>query len=207
MKVAHPVLKMAVCAVVGATALAACSKSTTTTTQPTVSGGFGSVPAEHGTPHTGTITVAEPPGATPTWIFPVTPGANGSVYTAFSFQFEMWRPLNWFPNGSQIKEDPAMSLASDPTWSNGNKTVTIKLKDWKWSDGQPITSKDAEFYIDMTRAAVKLSPANYSQYTQDVGIPDQVVSTSTPDEHTLVVNLNKPVNPTWFFENNLAAVS
>ncbi|HEX7996166.1 MAG TPA: hypothetical protein VF506_19780, partial [Streptosporangiaceae bacterium] len=86
MKVAHPVIKMAVCAVVGATALAACSKSSTnnTSTPPTIPGAFGGIPAQTGTAHAGTITVAEPPNATPTWIFPVTPGANGSVYTAYS---------------------------------------------------------------------------------------------------------------------------
>jgi peptide/nickel transport system substrate-binding protein len=208
MKVAHPVMKMAVCAVVGATALAACSKSSNSNTQtPTINGGFGSVPAASGTPHAGTITVAEPPGATPTWIFPVTPGANGSVYTAYSFQYEMWRPLYFFPNGAKIEENKAMSMASDPTWSNSNKTVTLKLKNWVWSDGQPITSKDAEFWVDMTKAAVKVSAADYSQYVPKVGIPDQVVSMSTPDDHTLVINLNKPVNPTWFFENNLSGIS
>ena len=208
MKVAHPVMKMAVCAVVGATALAACSKSSSpSNTAPSITGGFGNVPAQSGTPHAGTISVAEPPGATPTWIFPVTPGANGSVYTAYSFQYEMWRPTSWFPNGSSVKEDPAMSLAADPTWSNGDKTVTIKYKNWKWSDGQPVTSKDAEFFIDMTKAAVKVSPADYSQYTPKVGIPDQIVSMSTPDDHTLVLNLNKAVNPTWFWEDNLAGVS
>ena len=40
-----------------------------------------------------------------------------------------------------------MSLANDPTWSNGNKTVTFTLKsNYKWSDGQPITSKDVLFW-------------------------------------------------------------
>jgi peptide/nickel transport system substrate-binding protein len=208
MKVAHPVIKMAVCAVVGATALAACSKSSTnnTPTPPSIPGAFGGIPAQTGTAHAGTITVAEPPNATPTWIFPVTPGANGSVYTAYSFQYQMWRPLYWFPQGAKIQEDPAMSMASAPVWSNGNKTVTVKMKNWVWSDGQPVTSKDAEFFIDMTRAAVKVSAANYSQYVPKVGIPDQIVSMSTPDDHTLVINLNKSVNPTWFFENNLAGV-
>jgi peptide/nickel transport system substrate-binding protein len=210
MKVAHPVMKMAVCAVVGATALAACSKSSNTSTthnSPTITGGYGSVPAQSGTPHAGTITVAEPPGATPTWIFPVTPGANGSVYTAYSFQYQMWRPLYFFPNGAKIEENKSMSMAAEPVWSNGNKTVTVKMKNWVWSDGQPVTSKDAEFFVDMTRAAVKVSPADYSQYTPKVGIPDQVVSMSTPDDHTLVINLNKSVNPTWFFENNIAGIS
>ncbi len=208
MKVAHPVMKMAVCAVVGATALAACSKSSNNNNvAPTVKGAFGKVPAQTGTPHAGTITVAEPPGATPTWIFPVTPGANGSVYTAFSFQYEMWRPTSWFPNGSAQKEDPAMSLAAGvPKWSNGNKTVTITYKNWKWSDGKPITSQDAEFFIDMTKAAVKVSPADYSQYTPKVGIPDQIVKMSTPDSHTLVLDLNKAVNPIWFNEDSLAGV-
>ncbi len=207
MKVAHPVMKMAVFAVVGATALAACSKSNTPTTNNTgITGAFGSVPAQTGTPHAGTITVAEPPGATPTWIFPVTPGANGSVYTAYSFQYEMWRPTSWFPNGSQQKEDPAMSLASDPVWSNGDKTVTIKYKSWNWSDGKPITSQDAEFWIDMIKAAVKVSPADWSNYTPKVGIPDQVTSMSTPDSHTLVLNLNAAVNPTWFWQDSLAGV-
>src|SRR5258706_1764246 len=207
MKVAHPVLKMATCAAIGVTALAACSKSSTSTnTPPSIKGGFGSVPAQAGTPHAGTITVAEPPGATPTWIFPVTPGANGSVYTAYSFQYQMWRPMFWFPNGAKIQEDPAMSMASDATCSNGTKTVTVKLKSWSWSDGHPVTSKNAEFFVDMTRAAVKVSAADYSQYTPKVGIPDQVVSMSTPDDHTLVINLNKSVNPTWFFENNLAVI-
>src|SRR5216683_2318330 len=207
MKVAHPVLKMAACAVVGVTALAACSKSSNNNVAPTIKGAFGSVPAQTGTPHAGTITVAQQPGATPTWIFPVTPGANGSVYTAYSFQYQMWRPTNFFPSGSKQIENKALSLAADPVWSNGDKTVTVKYKNWKWSDGQPVTSKDAEFFIDLTRAAVKISAADYSQYTKGVGIPDQVVSMSTPDSHTLVINLNKSVNPTWFWEDSLAGIS
>jgi peptide/nickel transport system substrate-binding protein len=207
MKVARPAYQLAALAVVGATVLAACGKSSTHSPN-TIngSGAYGSIPAETGTVHAGTITVAEPPGATPTWIFPVTPGANGSVYTAYSFQGEMWRTLNYFPNGNQVKENTALSLAGEPTWSNGNKTVSITLKPWKWSDGQPITAKDAEFYIDMLKAAVKVSPADYSNYTPKVGIPDQVVSMSTPNAQTLVINLNSAVNPTWFFDNDLSSV-
>jgi peptide/nickel transport system substrate-binding protein len=207
MKVAHPVLKMVAVAAVGATALAACSsKSGNNNVSPTLNGAYGAVPAQTGTAHAGTITVAEPPGATPTWIWPVTPGANGSVYTAYSFQAEMWRPLSWFPDGAAQKEDPAMSLAEDPKWSNGDKTVSITLKKWKWSDGQPITAKDAEFWIDMVKAAVKVSPADWSNYTPKIGIPDQIVSMSTPNTQTLVLNLNKAVNPTWFWEDSLAGV-
>src|SRR5260221_9834723 len=102
MKVAHPVLKMAACAVVGVTALAACSKSSNNNVAPTIKGAFGSVQAQTGTPHAGTITIAEPPGATPTWIMPVTPAANGSVFTAHSFQSPMLGSTTFFPNAYML---------------------------------------------------------------------------------------------------------
>ena len=59
-----------------------------------------------------------------------------------------------------------MSLAYEPVYSNGDKTVTVRLKtNYRWSDGQPVTSKDALFFLDEVRAAVKESGANWSQYT------------------------------------------
>jgi peptide/nickel transport system substrate-binding protein len=199
-------MQMAVLAVAGATVLAACgsSKSNPTTNGPL--GAFGKVPPASGTPHAGTITVAEPPGATPTWEFPVTPGANSSVYTAFSFQYEQWRPLLWIVNGVHPVEYKPMSMANDPVYTNSNKTVTITLKGWTWSDGQPITSKDALFWIDEARAAIKESPANWGNYTPKYGLPDQLVSATTPDSKTLVLTLNASVNPTWFTENELPLI-
>ena len=75
------------------------------------------------------------------------------------FDYQMWRPLYWLVNGVEPKETPAMSLANDPTWSNGNKTVTFTLKsNYKWSDGTPITSKDVLFWYDEMKAAIKASP-------------------------------------------------
>jgi peptide/nickel transport system substrate-binding protein len=194
--------------VAAALVLAACGSSgTSSTTNVGPAGEFGKVPPESGTPHAGTITVAFPPGATPTWIMPVTPSANGSVYTSFAFQYEMWRPLYWLVNGVAPKEYPSMSLAQDPVWSNNDQTVTIKMKtNYVWSDGQPVTSKDVEFWIDELAAGVKESPANWGPYVPGLGLPDQVTSMSTPDNSTLVVNLNKSVNPTWFWENELGSV-
>ncbi len=74
-------------------------------------------------------------------------GGHNSVYTAFSFQDEMRRPLYWYANGVAPTETPAMSLASAPVYSNGDRTVTITLKNnYKWSDGLPLTSADALFF-------------------------------------------------------------
>ena len=127
------------------------------------------------------------------------------MYTAFSFQDEMWRPLYWFVNGVAPTETPAMSLANTPVYSNGNRTVTITLKNnYIWSDGRPLTSKDVPFSIDEVRAAVNENPANWAGYTPKVGLPDQVVSASMPNAATLVLNLNSAVNPLWMTDNELA---
>jgi peptide/nickel transport system substrate-binding protein len=184
--------------------LAACSKAAPSGTVSSTSGAFGSAPPASGTAHAGTITWAQAPGSTPTWIFPVTPGANFSTTTTSSFQYEMWRPLYWYGSGVKPVLVPSMSMAYPPVYSNGDKTVTVRLKtNYKWSDGQPVTAKDALFFIDVLRAAVKESGSNWGLYTPKIGIPDQVASASTPNATTLVLNLNKPANPQWFTADGL----
>src|ERR1700749_231047 len=106
MRKARPAFQLMALAAVGAV-VAACGSSNSNNGRSGIkpNGAWGKVPAAASFSHAGTVTVAQPPGATPTWIFPVTPGANSSVYTAYSFQAQFWRPLSWFPNGSQQKED------------------------------------------------------------------------------------------------------
>jgi peptide/nickel transport system substrate-binding protein len=195
---------LAACAVVAAMGLAACSKAAPSGSVSSTSGAFGSAPPASGTPQAGTLTWAEAPGTAPTWIFPVTPGANFSTGTINTFQYLMWRPLFWYGNGVRPVVVPSMSLASTPVYSNGDTTVTVHMKtNYHWSDGQPVTAKDALFSFDMVRAAVKESGANWGSYTPHVGIPDQVVSASAPNATTLVIHLNKAVNPAWFTANAL----
>jgi peptide/nickel transport system substrate-binding protein len=166
-------------------------------------GQFGKVPAEAtGTEHSGTITIASPPNSAPTWILPLVTSAANSVYTVPEFDYNMYRPLYWFVKGVEPQEVPAMSLANEPTWSNGDKTVTFTLKsNYKWSDGQPVTSQDVLFWYYQLKAAIKESPANWALYTPSLGIPDQVASISAPNSSTVTMNLTKAVNPTWFWQD------
>ena len=202
---------LVVCVAAAATAaamgLAACSAGKSGGSINSSTGAFGTVPTASGTPTAGTITWAEPPGSAPTWIFPITPGADFTVYSTDDFSYESWRPLYWTQSGTSPKIDQALSLAYLPTYSNGDKTVTVRMKtNYKWNDGQPVTASDSLFFLDELKAAVKESGSNWGQYSPGVGIPDQVVSASAPNATTLVINLNKPVNPTWFTENNLAQI-
>jgi hypothetical protein len=87
MRFARPAMKIAALAAIGATALAACGKSSGGSGNQAVGvdGVFGKIPAESGTPHGGTVKVASPPGAPPTWIMPMITGAANSVSTVLSF--------------------------------------------------------------------------------------------------------------------------
>jgi peptide/nickel transport system substrate-binding protein len=174
-----------------------------------VPGGIGSVPvAPSGEKvKAGTITWAMAPGATPNWIFPVIPSAYYSVYNAFTFIYEMWRPAYWTMNGVVPEVEQNMSIANEPKYSNGTKTVTITMKsNYKWSNGKPLTANDLLFAIDLIKAAAKVSLADWAGYTPG-HFPDNLVSTSEPNSTTLVLNLKAPVNPTWFTEDILSSVN
>jgi peptide/nickel transport system substrate-binding protein len=212
MRFARPAMKIAVLAAVGATALAACgnsgggnSGSGGVTLGP--AGAFGKVLPATGTAHAGTVTVAAPPSTAPTWILPLITAADNSVYTVLSFDYQMYRPLYWLVNGVQPKETPSMSLANEPKYSNGDKTVSFTLKsNYKWSDGQALSSKDVLFWYDIMKAALKESPANWAAFTPGIGIPDDVASVTAPNATTVVMQLKKAVNPGWFTDDELGDI-
>jgi peptide/nickel transport system substrate-binding protein len=205
---AGPGVMIAAIALAGGTVLAGCGKSISSTVSTGVGGSFGTLPAAASGPqHTGTITWAEAPGTEPTWILPLTTSAAYSVNDTSEFSEELWRPLYWFTNGVAPTEIPAMSLADAPVWSNGDKTVSITLKsNYRWSDGQPITSKDVLFFFDEVVAAVKEDPANWGPYSPGVGIPDEVASVTTPTASTVVFTMKKAVNPGWFLDDELSSL-
>ena len=207
-------------AVASVTALAACSSSGSgsgggnnnnggSSSVVKVPGGIGSIPmaAAGAKKKAGTITWAMAPGATPNWILPVIPSANNSVYNAFNFIDQSWRPLYWTVNGVVPEVVNNMSLAAQPVYSDGNKTLTIKMNSsYKWSNGKPLTANDLLFTIDFIKAAIKASPANWAGYTPK-HFPDNLVSATAPDASTLVLKLNGAVNPTWFTEDILSSVN
>jgi peptide/nickel transport system substrate-binding protein len=201
-------------AVASITALAACSSSSSSsaTTSPSTNGAItqpgsiGEIPAA-GTPSgtAGSLTYALTPGGVPNWILPMPTSATNSVYNVFNFEWQMWPPMYYAPSGSTPTIDPALSVANPPTWSNGDKTMTITVKPWKWSTGQTLTSKDLLFTFDIIAAGVKASPSNWAPYVTGF-FPSTITSMSTPNASTIVVNMSKAVNPTWMEYDILGAV-
>jgi len=195
---------MAVLTVVGVTALAACAKSSTNSTKTATVSGFAGIPAPAKTHKAGgTVTFGMAAGATPTWIFPVIPGANSSVYTASFFQNLFWLPMWQTPVSDRLDVNYATSLAPKPVFSDNNKTVTINMKtNFKWSNGAPVDAQDVVFFIDLVRAAVKISPANYGNFSAGL-FPQNVASAVATSKFTLQIKFTKTYNPGYLYFDQL----
>jgi peptide/nickel transport system substrate-binding protein len=147
----------------------------------------------------GTAVFAEPPSTTPNYIFPFTSSTYISDVDIFDLQYLMYRPLYWFGQNGQPTVDNSLSLANPPVF-NGNK-VTITLKNYKWSNGTPVTAQDVMFWLNMEEA----DGTDYGAYT---GFPSTVVKDMTVVSPTeLTMTMNKSYNHTWFLYNELAQVT
>jgi peptide/nickel transport system substrate-binding protein len=202
--------KVALLAVVGATALAACGNANNAASKQLnhYTGAFGSIPAQAtGAEHSGVVTIAGAPSTAANWIMPLINGADNSVFTVLDFDYQLYRPLYWTTNGVSPALVPSMSLADAPVWSNGDKTVSITLKsNYKWSDGTPITSEDVLGWYDVMKAAIKISPANWANYTPNLGIPDEVASITAPSASTFTITYKNAVNPSFAELDQLGAI-
>ena len=150
----------------------------------------------------GTLTFAEGPGANPNYIFPFMSCTYFSVSNINGFQDLTYRPLYWFGTGAAATYNPSLSLAANPVMSNGNKTVTITTKGWKFKSGQTINAQSVMFFLNLYHA----EKTNYCGYNAGYGIPDQVKSV-TSGGNTVTINFTGPVNPNWILYNYLSEIT
>ena len=196
----------------GSLALTACGAASSggSNTASTTTGAFGTLPAASGTPiKGGTITYPVTAGSTPTYIMPILPGEDSTVYNQM-FQYLMYRPLYYSSIGNRPVPNPTLSLAAPAIYSNGNKTVTINMKhNYRWVDGHPVDAQDVLFFIDELRAAVhpvKTNAANFGNYTPG-DFPDNVVSATAPSQYQVVLTLDRAYNPNWFSQTQLSLIT
>ncbi len=153
----------------------------------------------------GTLYWAEGANATPNWILPFVPGADFSVANLTQFQELMFRPLYWF---GQVKtSDPTvnfpLSTANPPVWSNGDKTVTVSMKGWKWSNQTTVDAQDVMFWLNMMEA----EKTEYGGYAPG-GIPDNLTSYSeNASADSVTLNLTTKYSTNWFLYNELSQIT
>ena len=86
----------------------------------------------------GTASYALPPGDVFTWVIPIESLVTYEPYQT-NVEDEMYLPLYWFGTGSKTGISSKLSIANKPVWSNGDKTVTVHMKQTiKWSTGAPV---------------------------------------------------------------------
>jgi peptide/nickel transport system substrate-binding protein len=138
--------------------------------------------------------------ATPNFIFPLVPATNSDGYNV-NLTDLMWPNLVYEGDGGQSTVNPQESLYNTLTYSDDDKTVTIDLKPWQWSDGTPITSRDFSFTYNLLKANVP----NWQDYVQGL-FPDDVKSVQTPNSSTIILNLTQSYNPAFFTEDVLGEI-
>jgi peptide/nickel transport system substrate-binding protein len=147
-------------------------------------------------------TFALPAGSTPNWIFPMIDPAHSSIDNRNQFQYLMYRPLYWFGNGSQPTLNPQLSVADPPKYASGDKSVTLTLKKWKWSNGETVTAQDVAFWLNMLKA----EKTQWAYYVPG-GIPDNLTDWTISNPSTIVLHFKHAYSPTWFTDNELSQIT
>ncbi len=181
--------------------LTACGSST-----PPASNGSTTTTAPATIHHGGTAYFAEGAGAPPNYIFPFSSLTYFSVSNLNQFQYLMYRPLYWFGQISTAAPtfNEQLSVASAPVWSNSDKTVTVNLKGWKFSNGQTVDAQSVIFWMNMMKA----EPDNWAGTAPGL-FPFNIKSYEASSATSLSVtfNLTGAYNPTWFLYNQLSEIT
>lgn len=140
---------------------------------------------------------------TPTWILPIsvpgkTQGENGI------FRSMQWPALFDFTleGNAKYNLDAERSLANVPELSEDGKTYTITLKDMKWSDGTPMTTRDVEFWFNL----IKFNKDEWASYRKG-NFPDNVASFEVVDEKVIKLTTTEVYAPGFYMGNQLAALT
>ena len=151
----------------------------------------------------GTASISLPAGVTYSWIYPFYSIANASTYNDNQFQWLMYRPLYFFGgnSSSDVSVNYPLSPANAPVYSNGGKTVTVTMKGWKWSNGEPVDANSVLFFLHMAMG----NKANWYAYAPGL-LPDNIMS-ATASGNTLTLQLNRAYSTLWFTYNQLAALN
>jgi peptide/nickel transport system substrate-binding protein len=188
-------MRRTLCAVFAALLLGLGAAACSTSSQPAVS--TGTKPQQGGVAN-----FAEPPGEEPNYIFPIETCPADTSQNLGTFQNLLYKPLYSFASGSSVNLNQSTSLAYPPTYSDNNKQVTIRLKPYKWSNGETVDADGILFWQHLITAAVS-DDCNYVPG----GYPVDVVSAKADNATEVTLTLNRSYSPTWFTYNELSQVT
>lgn len=150
---------------------------------------------------TNTATFAYAPGDDFTWLFPIENAANAEPWD-WNVESYLWLPLYEQGDGAAPVFNYRLSIGHKPVWSDHNRTVSVTLKHYRWSDGTPVTSRDVEFWFNLER----WNKTRDNSYTPGQ-MPDDISSVDYPSKYRFVVHLKRSYSEGWFDNNQLSWVT
>jgi peptide/nickel transport system substrate-binding protein len=144
----------------------------------------------------GTATVALAPGDQFDYIFPMLDDEDATGANIEYSEYLMWRPLYWFggPNSVGLDLNYSLADAAAVTYSGGHTTATVQLKPYRWSDGEPVTSRDVQFWFNELSA----NKTNWWGYTPGE-FPDNVSAFTVLSPSRFSITFKGSYSSTWLY--------
>ena len=152
----------------------------------------------------GTLTIAEAAGDGPDYIFPMM-GEEYFFLANFQLIDLLYRPLYWFGTGSTPALNEGLSVAEVPVYSKDARTVTIKMKGYKWANGEVVNAQDVVFWMNLLKADATSyggyapGPAEFPGDVKDVVADDKT--------DTVTFSLDGTYSSYWFTSDELSQVT
>ena len=151
----------------------------------------------------GIVEFALPSQTNLNWFLPITNAADDSVYNT-QFVDQLFKPLLWINNDYTINWKS--SVAQKITYNTAGTVYHVFLnKKWKWSNGQPVTSKDLMFTWKVVQAAsAQNAPSPWPFVGVGTGdIPNGIKNIVANNKYEVTITLDKPANQQWFIYNGI----
>ncbi|NMP24999.1 peptide ABC transporter substrate-binding protein [Sulfobacillus sp. DSM 109850] len=151
----------------------------------------------------GTLTVALPSQTNLDWYLPIYDAASDQMYNSW-LNNQIYKPLIHLNDKYQIVWKS--SIASKITYNASGTVYHVFIgKNWKWSNGQPVTANDLMFTWNVIKAAsASNAPSPWPFVGAGTGdIPNGIASVVENNSHEVTFTLTKPANQQWFIYNGL----
>jgi peptide/nickel transport system substrate-binding protein len=161
-----------------------------------------------------TLRVPWSPNVVATSVFPFYTAAT-CIQQNLVYWYLQVRPAYWIGLGRNTQVQYQMSPLAPPVFGmvNGDRTITLTVKGWQWSDGaghtEKMTARDVVFWLNMDRAQEHQGVNASCTDVPGVGIPEKLLSVTTPDGlngSKLVLRIAGKAGEGWLLDNELSGM-
>ncbi|MDT4987237.1 MAG: peptide/nickel transport system substrate-binding protein [Micromonosporaceae bacterium] len=150
----------------------------------------------------GVVTWACVPGFPPAVIFPFTPSERYGIRNLYEFQMLMYRPLYWLGRDGGTGIDFELSLADEPEWDADGRTCTVRIKPWRWSNGETVCADNVMFWMNM----LSRNGPRFGAYVTGY-FPDNLVSYRKVAHDRVSFTFDRVYSKNWVLLNQLTMIT